>query len=130
MIRHGSAPFLECSTKGDKRFSAFMARVKSRGNQTIEELYQGAKLFALHVDDQLTVRSGLDWRRVRDLKGMTPLNIEACRKLYALLWDEYIAENPHLLEALHAAHGLSDIFGQPGRCCQATELWRIRNGGI
>jgi hypothetical protein len=24
------------------------------------------------------------------------------------------------------ATGLSDKFGKPGHCCQATELWRIR----
>lgn len=39
----------------------------------------------------------------------------------------YIEENPHLLQVLRAQSGLSDIFGQPGRACQATELWRIKN---
>jgi len=45
MIQHGTAPFMECSSKGDKRFSAFYARVKFYGNKTIEDLYQGSKLF-------------------------------------------------------------------------------------
>lgn len=32
-----------------------------------------------------------------------------------------------LLRVIRAYPGLSDIFGQPGHVCQATELWRIRN---
>lgn len=45
MIKHGFAPFLECSTKGDRRFSAFCAHIRSRNNQSIEEIYQAAKIF-------------------------------------------------------------------------------------
>lgn len=116
MIRHGSAPFLECSSRGDRRFSAFTARIRARGNRSIEELYQAAKILA-------DGRTGLTWR---DAKGRRAINAEECAKLYALLWDEYIAENPDLQSVLRAASGLSDIFGQPGRCCQATELWRIK----
>jgi hypothetical protein len=44
------------------------------------------------------------------------------------LWDQYIAENPELLEVLKAATGVSDVFGKAGSVCQATELWRIRCG--
>ena len=46
MIRHGSPPYLECSSKGDKRFSAFSARIRARGNRSIEEVYQAAKVFS------------------------------------------------------------------------------------
>ena len=45
MIKHGVAPYLECSSKGYTQLSAFYARVKQRGNKTIEEIYQGAKIF-------------------------------------------------------------------------------------
>jgi hypothetical protein len=41
-------------------------------------------------------------------------------------WDEYIAENPHLLPVITTAGGLQDLFGQVDHACQATELWRIR----
>lgn len=117
MIRHGEPPYLECSSKGDRRFSAFSARIKARGNRTIEEIYQGSKIFS----DGST---GLGWR---EAKGKTAVNIEEVRQLYAQLWDEYLGENPHLVKVLKEASGLSDIFGQPGHACQATELWRIRN---
>jgi hypothetical protein len=49
------------------------------------------------------------------------------RRLYRRLWRQYIKENPELLKVLHAASGLSDVFGQVGHACQAEELWLIRN---
>lgn len=113
MVRHGVAPFLECSSKGDKRFSAFHAYVHGI---SIEQHYQAAKLFEEGVE--------LDWF---ERKGLHPRNAEACRALYGSLWDAYIGTNPHLLRVLWDATGLSDMFGRPGHCCQATELWRIRN---
>ena len=116
MIRHGSAPFLECSSKGDKRFSAFHARINAMGGRSIEELYQAAKVFEGGI-------TGLTWRQA---KGRQAINQSYCAAYYSALWDVYIRENPHLLSILKAASGLSDIFGQPGHCCQATELWRIK----
>lgn len=117
MIRHGEAPYLECSSKGDRRLSAFSARIKAYGGKSIEDVYQAAKVF----DDGST---GLDWRSV---KGKRAVNMSEVRALYAALWDEYIAENPALLAVIRQASGLSDVFGQAGGACQATELWRIRN---
>lgn len=114
MIRHGEPPYLECSTRGDKRFSAFTARIRDR---SIEELYQAAKVFA-------DGRTGLTWR---EAKGRHPTNAAECAALYSRLWDDYIDHHPDLLAVLRAASGLSDMFGQPGHVCQATELWRIRN---
>jgi hypothetical protein len=119
VIKYGNRPYLECSSNGDKRFSAFWACIESRGNKSIEELYQASKIF----EDGST---GLSWR---EAKGRRAVNAEECARFYSKLWDEYIAENPKLLEDLKAVSGLSDMFGQPGHCCQATELWRIRNGG-
>lgn len=115
MLAYGKAPHIECSSRGDKRFSAFAARIRGRGGRTIEDLYQAAKIF----EDGAT---GLSWR---DAKGRRAVNAEQCAALYATLWDEYMAENPALLPILLAASGVSDMFGQAGHCCQATELWRI-----
>jgi hypothetical protein len=116
MIQHGTAPFLECSSRGDRRFSAFAARIKSRGTKSVEEIYQAAKVFA----DGST---GLSWR---EAKGKRAVNADEVRALYSVLWDEYVAENPNLLAVLTEATGLQDLFGQAGHACQATELWRIR----
>lgn len=117
MLKFGKPPFLECSTKGDRRFSAFCARIKGRDNKSIEEIYQAAKIFPGGITDQ-------SWRYA---KGRRPINIEFVKKLYAQLWDEYIKENPELLVVLKGSSGLSDIFGQRNHQCQAIELWRIRN---
>lgn len=116
MIQHGTAPFLECSSKGDRRLSAFSARIRRRGGRSIEEIYQAAKIFA----DGST---GLTWR---EAKGKRAVNAAEVRALYGVLWDEYIAENPQLLAVIKSASGLQDLFGQAGHACQATELWRIR----
>jgi len=117
MIKHGQEPYLECSSKGFKKFSAFVATIRKRGDKSIEEIYQAAKVFK----DGTT---GLSWRAA---KGKKAINTVEVQKLYSILWDEYISENPELLGVLREASGLSDIFGQPGHACQATELWRIRN---
>lgn len=116
MIRHGEAPFLECSSRGVKTLSAFHARVKRFGGKSIEEIYQSAKVFA----------DGSTGLSCSEAKGRQATNMDEVHSLYSQLWDAYIAENPTLLEAITLASGLSDMFGQPGHCCQATELWRIR----
>lgn len=113
MIRHGEPPYLECSSRGDRRFSAFFATVDG---STIEELYQARKVFA----------DGSTGLSPKDAKGRQAVNMDDVRAYYGQLWDTYIREHPELLAVLREASGLSDMFGQPGRACQATELWRIR----
>jgi hypothetical protein len=113
MIKHGVSPFLECSSRGDRRFSAFYARVNG---VSIEGQYQAKKLFA-NGDTKLS------WR---EAKGRKAINMDETAALYSSLWDQYIAAHPELLDVIKAASGLSDLFGQPGHQCQATELWRIK----
>lgn len=116
MIKHGKPPYLECSSKGDKRFSAFYARIIAKDNKSIEELYQAAKVF----EDGST---NLSWK---EAKGRKAVNQEYLSKYYDNLWIEYILENKHLAKVLVNYSGLSDIFGQAGHNCQATTLWKIR----
>ena len=115
MLFFGTAPFLECSTQGDRRFSAFGARVD---NHCIEELYQGYKVFS-------NGSTRLHWKQAK--KRSDCVNLDEARALYSWLWDKYIEEHPALLRILCKAGGLSDVFGQLGHACQAEELWRIRN---
>ena len=117
MIRHGTSPFLECSSRGDKRFSAFCAILNGA---SIETQYQAAKVF----EDGTT---NLNWRQA---KGKRAVNMKEVSALYSQLWDQYIEEHPELLEVLITQSGLSDMFGRPGCNCQATELWRIRNKAL
>lgn len=116
MLRFGTAPYLECSSRGTKEFSAFYARIKFRSNKTIEELYQSFKLFPGMIQ-------GLT---IKEAKGRYPINIDACRAFYSQLWDEYISEHPDLLLVIKKYNGFSDIFGQEGSVCQAAEIYRIK----
>ena len=113
MEKYGKAPFLECSSRGDKRFSAFYAKVNG---SSIEEQYQAAKTF----DDGST---GLHWK---DAKGRRAVNAVECTALYENLWRQYISEHPELLDILKKASGLSDIFAKKGSVNQAYVLWKIR----
>jgi sulfatase maturation enzyme AslB (radical SAM superfamily) len=119
MIRHGEAPFLECSSKGDKRFSAFYARLPILGNKSIEEIYQAAKVF----------EDGSTGLSIKEAKGRKAINQEELAERYSSLWNLYIMTNMHLLDVLEKASGLSDIFGQPGHVCQATSMvsWNPMN---
>jgi hypothetical protein len=115
MVRFGREPFLECSSKGDKRFSALYARIRWRKNMTIEELYQRRKIF----EDGSTALS------FKEAKGRKPINIIDCRQWYSQLWREYFDENPELLLEISQYNGFSDIFGQQGSACQAEEIYNI-----
>lgn len=113
MIRIGYPPYLECSSKGDKRFSAFYAKVNGK---SIEEQYQAAKVF----EDGST---GLSWREAKGRMCINPVEVS---KLYKELWKQYLLANPSLIRGLKQATGLSDIFGKEGHNCQAITLWQLR----
>lgn len=113
MIKHGNPPFLECSSAGDKRFSAFWARIDG---VSIEDAYQAAKVF----EDGST---GLHWRQA---KGRTAVNMKEVSVLYENLWRTYMERNPEFYEVIAQASGLSDKYGQKGHNCQATVLWKLR----
>jgi hypothetical protein len=119
MIKIGKPPYLECSSRGDKRFSAFYAKVEREGTiRSIEEHYQRMKIF----EDRST---NLYWRQA---KGRKAINQGWCNTEYHTMWNTYLKQHPELLEVLKNATGLSDMFGQEGHVCQATVLWDLRNG--
>ena len=115
MITIGDPPYLECSSKGDVRFSAFYALIDGK---PIEVHYQAAKKF--HRLGGIV--TGLSWR---EAKGKFPANPIVVRKLYKDLWRQYLKENPELMQVLKRATGLSDHFGQKGHQCQAITLWEL-----
>lgn len=114
MIQVGRPPYLECSSRGDTRFSAFHAYVNGK---TIEEQYQAAKIFP-------SGETNLPWQ---EAKGRQATNHGELATLYKSLWRQYLKERPFLVQVLQAASGLSDMFGQPGHVCQAVTLWELRN---
>jgi hypothetical protein len=80
-------------------------------------MYQAAKVF----------RNGDTGLPINEAKGFRPVNVKEVAELYATLWNEYMLENPDLIDLICSYPGLSDRFGRKGSVCQATELWRIRN---
>lgn len=115
MLRFGEEPFLECSSKGDKRFSAFYARLQD--GQSIEEKYQASKVFK----DGST---NLSWR---EAKGRKPVNAETVRNYYSILWRVYFKQHPGLYDVIRQYNGFTDIYGQEGHACQAEEIYKIWN---
>lgn len=123
MIRCGLPPYLECSSRGDVRFSAFHARPRSLKGRTIEEAYQAMKVF-----DFSGGTTGLHWKIAKRLTQLRVriLNLDECHAAYRVWWREWVTQQG-LLPDLRAAAGLSDTFGQEGHICQAAVLWDIRN---
>lgn len=116
MLKRGTAPYLECSSRGERRLSAFYARPSSLNGRSIEDAYQAAKVF----DNGET---NLHWRQA---KGRKAVNAQECADYYDRLWKEYINEHPELQQIIKQASGLSDMFGKEGNVCQAEILWRIK----
>jgi hypothetical protein len=113
---------LECSSKGDKRYSAFYAMVKVFGNiDSIENHYQLCKRFNNIIPQT--------WRNA---KGKQPTHIHINGKdydikylsmFYKLLWVKYLDQNPELVEYAEQFDDFHDIFkGKNTVNCQADVI--------
>lgn len=109
---------LECSSKGDKRFSAFYANVCVFGiSNSIENHYQNCKGFN---DKTIIKRKGkspdyitIDGK-ILDVKYLTPF--------YKLLWVKYLDHNPSLVEYASQFDNFNDIFKGHSINCQADVI--------
>lgn len=117
-----SKSILECSTKGDIRFSAFGATV-TIFNMTdkIENLYQLCKRFGSDV-------APTDWK---DCKGKQPthliinglkLDVKYLTPWYKLLWLTYLDANPELVAFASQFDDYNDIFKGKSVNCQADVI--------
>lgn len=110
---------LECSSKGDKRFSAFFAWLKLYGKcANIETHYQSCKRFN---DNTITNAKGRnpDYIVINgkelDKKYLTPF--------YKLLWVKYLDGHPELVEYASQFDDFHDIFkGKNTINCQADVI--------
>lgn len=112
---------LECSSKGDKRYSAFYARVNVFGKyDSIENHYQLCKRFGEEIP--------LSWR---DSKGKTPthfnlkgrdIDVNLLGQFYSLLWVKYLDENLELVEYASGFDDFNDIFKGKSLNCQADVI--------
>lgn len=113
---------LECSSKGDKRFSAFYARVNVFGKwDSIENHYQLSK----RINDFVPVT----WR---DVKGKKPthLNINGkdypskyTQAFYEIMWVKYLDTHPELVSYAKQFDEFTDMFkSRNAVVCQADVI--------
>ena len=107
-------PKYECSSKGDKRFSAFYAKVNGK---SIEYIYQ------VEIKGYNSIKEG---------KGKPGKlhNFTTQRKLYKNLWRQYLSENPTYkqdLQKIILTHDLTDMFATKNGLNQAEILTELLN---
>ncbi|MBN3376243.1 hypothetical protein CF087_20620 [Clostridium botulinum] len=120
---------LECSSKGDKRFSAFYARIKLFDKcDSIENHYQLSK----RINDFVP-------KTWKDMKGKKPTHIHINGKdydlkytiaFYELMWVKYLDKNPDLVEYAKQFDDFHDIFSsRRAAVCQADAIRDyVKNG--
>lgn len=116
----GESRVLECSSKGDKRFSAFYAQVVFNGVlASIENHYQLSKRFP---------EAPVTWR---DAKGKRPTHFEVAGgklpleygiKWYYYLWMLYLDENPVLTNYARRFDKFTNMFKGESSVCQADAV--------
>ena len=109
---------LECSSKGDRRFSAFYAKVAVHGETTsIEEHYQLSKRFGNKVPD--SVRSAKGRKPTHFALGGKRYDVKYLSAWYKLLWVKYLDEQPDLVAYASGFDDFSDMFKGRSANCQA-----------
>lgn len=117
---------LECSSKGDKRFSALYAKVSVNNVlDSIENHYQKAKVFKDDTGNLFTVD---EWKQAKGKKpiafkiGGYYLPIRFGLQFYNLLWYKYLKTNPSLEGVLEAYDDYNDIFAHGSICSQENSI--------
>ena len=113
--RHAADGY-ECSSRGDRRFSALYARLAD--GRTIEEAYQ--------LDMKGYRALGNDWRLGKGKPPLTKLSPEQSWCAYRALWKQYLVENRQLIEVLRPHHVFTDAFANT-QISQAAALAALMN---
>lgn len=113
---------LECSSKGDKRYSAFYARVSVFGvTDTIENHYQMSKRIGDFVP--ATVKDIKGKRPTHFVVGKYTFDIKYLTAWYNLLWTKYLDCNPDLVAYANQFDDFNDMFkGRRTVNCQADVI--------
>ena len=127
---------LECSSRGDKRFSAFYAKVEIFGKKaSIEEHYQFSKLFPVEDNyGNVRLESYNDIKLIKRKQrfGEEPVRFRVAKfdypaeyltMYYKLLWLTYLDEKPYLVRYASKFDDFSDMFrGKNTMNCQADVI--------
>jgi hypothetical protein len=115
---------LECSSRGDKRFSAFYAKIRFYGSyDSIENHYQGVK----RDSDGKIAGKGKAVDHI-NINGRT-LDVKYLTPLYTMMWIKYLDEHPELVEYAKQFDDFNDMFR--GKCinCQADVIRKYVKDG-
>lgn len=112
---------LECSSKGDKRFSAFYAKTTVFGKyDSIENHYQSVKCKFDNKKYGVRCKKGehVDYIII----GNKNLHPRFLTPFYKLLWCKYLDENPELVEYAKQFDEFNDMFKGHSINCQADVI--------
>ena len=116
---------LECHSKGDKRFSAFYAKVTIHNKLvSIENFYQEAK----RLPDGTIAGKGNPFHHLVVFDKIIPAYY--VHQFYDMLWVQYFMENPSLLEYAKTFDDYRDIFKGHSINNQEDTIRRICKEGL
>lgn len=132
---------LECSSVGDKRFSAFYADIQIGGiNDCIEVFYQLSKrvpgveaipLDATYEQKKLYMKSVKGRRDISHIEVYgEKLDKQLLTSWYNYLWYLYFAHNPDLLYYVNLFQFFTDKFGGKSINSQSTVMSECRTHGL
>ena len=115
---------LECSTKGDKRYSAFYARVKVYGiEDSIERHYQSCKRDSKGNEVGKGKRVDYMVLHNKNTNKKYKLSPKYLTAYYKLLWCKYLDNHPELVLYAREYDDYSDMFkGKYTINCQADVI--------
>lgn len=116
---------LECSSKGDRRFSALYARVKLFNVvDSIENFYQQSKR---DVNGNIAGKGKkAEYLQIRKIR----LPIKYATLWYKYLWYLYFVENPMLIHEIKKYDTFTDMFKGKSINCQADVIAQIKEKGL
>lgn len=116
---------LECSSAGDKRFSALYAMVTFDGKrQSIEKHYQNCK----RTEDNFLPGKGTRVHHIVIMNKQLPPTM--LTPFYRYLWWLYFKENPELAKYARQFDNFNDKFRGRAVNCQADCVKAIASGNI
>lgn len=129
---------LECSTKGDARFSAMWARVSVNGVvDTIENHYQKSKVFKIdgNIVRPKTINEAKNWQHkgnkpIAFVLGKFTYPVELLSMWYESLWWKYLMEHKDLYKYACGFDTFTDSYKRKNTMnCQAEVIeYAVKNG--
>lgn len=121
MCSYGPGPFLECSSEGDRRFSAHEVRLQVYGNSTIDEIAHAVRIY-----QDGSSRKSYEECCYAEALGLEVVNQRQCDTIVERLWTQYFNEHLELHGILKAVGGVSDRVVRPAKTNHVRGIWAAR----